>query len=98
MQCLSCLFLKLEDAMYYLTFNVFLQMYKERRPLKIGYYKYNGFFKAVPSMERAVQITKEKLQSKGHTVGLQKIMINYSNNLILFVFVISPIYGHTAEK
>ena len=44
-------------------------MYKESRKLTIGYYVDDGFFAAVPAMQRAVLETVEKLHKKGHTVS-----------------------------
>uniref|UniRef100_A0A1I7RN43 fatty acid amide hydrolase n=1 Tax=Bursaphelenchus xylophilus TaxID=6326 RepID=A0A1I7RN43_BURXY len=44
------------------------EMYLSKKPLKIGYYVDDGWFKATPAVERAVLETVESLRQLGHTV------------------------------
>uniref|UniRef100_A0A1I8JIR8 Amidase domain-containing protein n=1 Tax=Macrostomum lignano TaxID=282301 RepID=A0A1I8JIR8_9PLAT len=43
-------------------------IYVESRPLRIGFYLYDHQFQAVPSAERAVKETVDRLASRGHTM------------------------------
>ncbi|XP_039262529.2 vitamin D3 hydroxylase-associated protein-like isoform X1 [Styela clava] len=44
------------------------ELYNSKTPLRIGYYMDDGYMKPVPACQRAVRMTKEALQSAGHTL------------------------------
>uniref|UniRef100_A0A8C3TQ50 Fatty-acid amide hydrolase 1 n=1 Tax=Catharus ustulatus TaxID=91951 RepID=A0A8C3TQ50_CATUS len=44
------------------------QVYTSSKPLRIGYYEGDGYFQPLPSMKRAVQLTRKLLQDAGHTL------------------------------
>jgi fatty acid amide hydrolase len=45
------------------------EVYESKRPLRIGYYTYDGFIQAVPAMVRGVEVAKAALEKQGHTVS-----------------------------
>ena len=48
---------------------LYLQVFKSKRPLRIGYYTYiDGVGRVSPSCERAVLMAKQRLESLGHQV------------------------------
>ena len=49
-----------------------LQIYENQRPLKIGYYVYDGCTRCVPAVERAVMLAKAALETLGHTVKMSQ--------------------------
>lgn len=44
-------------------------VYESTKPLRIGYYDYDGFCEALPTSKRAVAQAKVMLEEQGHTLG-----------------------------
>lgn len=44
------------------------ELFSSTRPLRIGYYLDDGWFRATPPLQRAVLEAKQRLESMGHTV------------------------------
>ncbi|XP_052237439.1 vitamin D3 hydroxylase-associated protein-like [Dreissena polymorpha] len=64
--CLSDLHFALDPQVAPLKFND--SMFNSKKPLRIGFYAYDGYSRAVPACERAVLIAKDTLEQQGHTL------------------------------
>lgn len=60
--------MQLDAQVFFKPFND--QIYLSRSKLKIGYYINDGFIEASPACQRAVKLTVEQLQKRGHSVTL----------------------------
>uniref|UniRef100_H2YXI8 Amidase domain-containing protein n=1 Tax=Ciona savignyi TaxID=51511 RepID=H2YXI8_CIOSA len=67
MRALACsLMFELDQNLPPLPFNE--EDFQSKMPLRIGYYMTDGYLEAVPSVQRAVRMTKELLEKAGHVL------------------------------
>ncbi|XP_052232987.1 vitamin D3 hydroxylase-associated protein-like [Dreissena polymorpha] len=64
--CLSDLHFALDPQVAPLKFND--SIFSSTQPLRVGFYDYDGYCRAVPACERAVLIAKDTLERLGHTL------------------------------